>query len=119
MENYNVHYFDELIKISESYEWENNSPINVLKALSYPEVYFETHSLLFFQINVSLGCAYAIDDVQYNNDSLVVLVEYLAPPSDSIQVSAFSTYGVFLEIDEVIPSSTSVYLDIQIKELPF
>ncbi len=108
---------DELITISESHEWENNSPINVLKALSYPEVYFETYSLLFFHINVSLSCAYAINDVQYNNDRLVVLVEYLAPPSDSIQVSAFATYGVFLEIDEMIPPSTSVCLDIQIKEI--
>lgn len=110
---------DELITISESHEWENNSPINVLKALSYPEVYFETHSLLFFHINVSLSCAYAINDVQYNNDRLVVLVKYLAPPSDSIQVSAFATYGVFLEIDEMIPPSTSVCLDIQIKEIAF
>ena len=112
-----IQVIDELITISESPDWEDNNPINVLKALSYPEVYFETHSLLFFHINVSLSSSYEIIDVQYNNDRLVVLIEYRTPPSGSPQVSAFATYGDFLEIDEMIPSSTSVCLDIQIKEI--
>lgn len=110
-----IQVIDELITISESHEWEDNNPIKDLKALSYPEVYFETHSLLFFHINEPLCCEYDITHVQYNDASLKVMVE--VPPSDLVHVSAFRTYGVFIEIDEVIPSSTSVCLDIQIKEI--
>lgn len=86
-----------------------------IEALSYPKSYFSTHSLALLSLTVPIGSEYEIVGMQYDNEKLTVIIERVFPPLDTVQVAAFSSYCIFIEINEAIPASTDILLETQIK----
>lgn len=87
-----------------------------VEELSYSEDYFETKSLITFYYDVNLSCEFCVQDVQYSNGELKVIVEYRTPPVGSVMCAALCSYYVFLEIDEVIHPNTNVILETVLTE---
>lgn len=84
----------------------------VLPVLSYAEYDFHTKSLMGFPINQPVGTSFTVTDVIYQENQVTVYGEWDCPPVGTLQVAAFTSYYIFVEVDAVIPLSSDITLDI-------
>lgn len=88
--------------------------VDRFESISYPESFFETQSLATIKMHVHGGLQYfGVSDVRYDEGGLTVVLEQEFTPPGCASNSYFWPCCIFLEIDEPIPASTNIKLEIK------